>query len=84
MWFYNHFLPATGSCNCGVVNDAQRIVGGTETAPNKYPWIVALWSTDGNYQFCGGSILNQKFILTAAHCVKVWILCQTFYSGDSF
>ncbi|TRY78901.1 hypothetical protein TCAL_01704 [Tigriopus californicus] len=44
-----------------------KIVGGQEVVPNSYPFVVALF-VDGLY-FCGGSILSDNRILTAAHCV---------------
>ena len=34
-----------------------------------YPWQVALTSPFG-YGFCGGSIINDSWVLTAAHCVS--------------
>ncbi|KPM09735.1 Trypsin-like serine protease 8, partial [Sarcoptes scabiei] len=43
------------------------VVGGVESRPNSWPWMVALFRR--NRFICGGSILNQRFILTAAHCV---------------
>jgi len=33
----------------------------------QWPWVVAL-SSDGN-QFCGASLINRYWLLTAAHCV---------------
>jgi secreted trypsin-like serine protease len=45
----------------------ESIVGGVPVDPPfKYPWLVAL--LDGNFQFCGGSLLNENTIITAAHC----------------
>ena len=42
-----------------------KIVGGEE-APSMIPWQVAMLS--GDWQFCGGTILDQCTILSAAHC----------------
>jgi len=46
-----------------------RIVGGVEAVPHSFPWQVALLSYDGAPTAgCGGSIINNNWILTAAHC----------------
>ncbi|KAK3859358.1 hypothetical protein Pcinc_034524 [Petrolisthes cinctipes] len=60
--------PPTGTCKCGEANPT-RIVGGTEVSPtHKFPWHIGLKKKNhGNY-WCGGSIINNKFALTAAHC----------------
>ena len=50
-----------------------QIVGGTLADPGEYPWQVALvggTSTDlYNGQFCGGSLIDSQWVLTAAHCI---------------
>jgi len=46
----------------------DEIVGGTATTIDQVPWQVALTSLSG-FQFCGGSILNANWVLTAQHCV---------------
>merc|ERR1711963_1179029 len=51
---------------CGIPNAQQdKIVGGVEATPHEFPWQVGLFF-DG--YFCGGSIISEKYILTAAHC----------------
>ncbi|OXA61680.1 trypsin-1 [Folsomia candida] len=47
-----------------------RIVGGIETKRNEYPFIVSLFRGQQlNGHFCGGSIIDTYWVVTAAHCV---------------
>ncbi|KAF5298018.1 hypothetical protein FQR65_LT09829 [Abscondita terminalis] len=48
---------------------ADRIVGGQPASILAYPYQVSLRSTS-NSHFCGGSIISNKWILTAAHCLN--------------
>lgn len=52
----------------------KRIVGGTETTIEEWPWQAALLDAGaGNAyfrQFCGGSVIAGNLVLTAAHCVE--------------
>ncbi|XP_012860542.1 coagulation factor X [Echinops telfairi] len=48
--------------------DFVRIVGGNECKPGECPW-QALLVNEENEGFCGGTILNEYYILTAAHCL---------------
>jgi len=51
---------------CGIPNaNPEKIVGGVEATPHEFPWQVGLFF-DG--YFCGGTIISEKYILTAAHC----------------
>lgn len=51
-----------------------RIVGGTESSKNDWPWMAGILYSDrsSNYdaQFCGASIIDKNWVLTAAHCIK--------------
>merc|ERR1712177_156322 len=53
---------------CGIEGppSKDRIVGGFEAEPNQWPWQVALFID--NAWFCGGSIISENYVLTAAHC----------------
>ena len=59
-------LQANKSCRCQL-QKSQRIVNGQTAEPNSIPWQVSL--AERNSHFCGGSIVNQYFIITAAHCI---------------
>ncbi len=47
----------------------DEIVGGVNTTIDQNPWQIALTS-NAAFQFCGGSIVNASWVLTAQHCVE--------------
>ena len=49
-----------------------KIVGGRSAAPGELPWQVALFYERGRMMSCecGGSIIAENWVLTAAHCVE--------------
>jgi len=53
--------------------DQGRIVGGVEANPHSWPWMAALLK-NGNFQFCGGSLIAPQWVMTAGHC---------FYGADT-
>ena len=52
--------------------DIALIIGGVKSAPGRWPFQAALLlASDSNNrqaQFCGGSVIDEEFVLTAAHC----------------
>lgn len=53
-------------CNAQESSESS-IVGGTNVAPEVYPWMVELLSNDTHH--CGGMLINEQWVLTAAHCL---------------
>ena len=45
-----------------------RIVGGKPADKGEWPWMAALLR-GGDDQYCGGVLITNQHILTAAHCV---------------
>lgn len=43
----------------------DRIVGGYECPKNSVPYQVSLFT---GYNFCGGTLLSDEWVLSAAHC----------------
>ncbi|XP_023599262.1 coagulation factor X, partial [Myotis lucifugus] len=50
-------------------NSLVRIVGGRDCKDGECPWQAHLIK-ENNEGFCGGTILNEFYILTAAHCLN--------------
>lgn len=46
-----------------------RIIGGSQAQQGDIPWQVSLEGSGGG-QFCGGSLIDKEWVLTAAHCVE--------------
>ncbi|XP_040296262.1 serine protease 33-like [Bufo bufo] len=49
------------------LSSMHRVVGGQDAAPRERPWQAALLY-EGSF-FCGGSLISQDWVVTAAHCV---------------
>ncbi|XP_054650935.1 venom prothrombin activator porpharin-D isoform X2 [Dunckerocampus dactyliophorus] len=48
---------------------SPRIVGGTLEKPGGSPWQVLIRRVDG-YGFCGGTLVSDRWVLSAAHCFQ--------------
>ncbi|XP_074596646.1 venom protease-like [Brevipalpus obovatus] len=57
-------------CACGLENTQSRVFYGHEVSPHKYPWLtfIKIFKNGGSYS-CGGSLIDSRRVITAAHCV---------------
>jgi hypothetical protein len=53
-----------------------KIVGGQAAPANAWPWQVAIYrrmkksGVDSGWGFCGGSVINRNWVMSAAHCFQ--------------
>ncbi|XP_069755622.1 chymotrypsinogen B-like [Narcine bancroftii] len=73
LWLLSSFAFIGVTYGCGspaiapVITGYTRIVNGEEAIPGSWPWQVSL-QTDSGWHFCGGSLVNENWVITAAHC----------------
>jgi len=62
------------TATCGVPaikpKGGTRVVGGVQATPGSWPWMVML-KEQGDH-VCGGSLISEQWVLTAAHCFDGW------------
>ncbi|XP_068117605.1 chymotrypsin A-like [Hyperolius riggenbachi] len=72
LWLVSCLALISAAYGCGVprippvVTGYARIVNGEEAVPGSWPWQVSL--QDNGWHFCGGSLINSNWVVTAAHC----------------
>ncbi|XP_058450366.1 serine protease easter-like [Malaya genurostris] len=63
-------LPAVGVCG---IQTSDRIIGGVNTKIDEFPWLALLkYAKPNNLHgfHCGGVLINDRYVLTASHCVN--------------
>ncbi|KAG8437801.1 hypothetical protein GDO86_008491 [Hymenochirus boettgeri] len=50
-----------------VISGYARIVNGENAVSGSWPWQVSLQDRTG-FHFCGGSLVSNLWVVTAAHC----------------
>jgi len=64
----------------------KLIVNGVDTVRGEIPWMVAITKYQHNKLprwrvVCGGAVLSERYVLTAAHCLQGYVL--QYYSKVS-
>ncbi|XP_076144183.1 serine protease [Alosa pseudoharengus] len=73
LWLVSCFAFISAAYGCGIpaispiVSGYAKIVNGEEAVPHSWPWQVSLQDWSG-FHFCGGSLINENWVVTAAHC----------------
>lgn len=64
------FIALVATATFGLPLTEDRIFGGEEASPGQFPHQISLRLERNNTysHICGGSIISDRFILTAAHC----------------
>eukprot|EP00111_Clytia_hemisphaerica_P002747 TCONS_00007727-protein len=69
--------PPLSSCGRPQVA-MSRVVGGKDAKAHSWPWQIGLHRNGGF--MCGGSIINSRWVVTAAHCVNGMSLLTTNFT----
>ncbi|KAK6494445.1 granzyme K-like [Huso huso] len=56
------FLYLSADC----LDIGSEIIGGKDVKPNSKPWMASIQI--GNFHICGGVLIKDQWVLTAAHC----------------
>ncbi|XP_063708893.1 trypsin-1-like [Culicoides brevitarsis] len=67
MQYFLYFVVIIAFLALSSANPVQKIVGGEPAIPHEFPYQISIQIELGETH-CGGSIINENYILTAAHC----------------
>uniref|UniRef100_A0A673AGR1 pancreatic elastase II n=1 Tax=Sphaeramia orbicularis TaxID=375764 RepID=A0A673AGR1_9TELE len=74
LFIYLIFVYIDRSYGCGLPTYPPvltRVVGGDDVREHSWPWQVSLQYKSGSrfYHTCGGTLISDQWVLTAAHCI---------------
>jgi len=82
---YKH-NATSGRSQCGVLGASSEvgtsIVNGVDAPECKWKWQVGLITAGRNMPFCGGMLIADDWVLTAAHCMVVSAESMLVRAGD--
>ncbi|XP_051994786.1 trypsin-like [Xyrauchen texanus] len=55
---------------CGQAPLKSKIVGGQSAVAGSWPWQASIQRISSGSHFCGGSLINKDWVLSAAHCFQ--------------
>ncbi|XP_069125275.1 trypsin-like [Argopecten irradians] len=72
-WILNH-LSSCGDQPIKPFFPIHRIIGGDQAVDGSWPWMVSFFSKTLRQHLCAGSIIDNHWIVSAAHCFVEWQL----------
>jgi len=66
VYFLNKSLFFSACCT-----GKLSIIGGYECSKHSQPWQVHL--TKNGKSWCGASVINERWLVSAAHCYVTWV-----------
>ncbi|KAK4871778.1 hypothetical protein RN001_015902 [Aquatica leii] len=67
---YDDDEQISSTSGCGITSETKlNITSNNPHKPREWPWLAAIYKQGAQLPFCGGALITDQHILTAAHCV---------------